>query len=253
MPRVSLLFHDVFMSDPQESGFTSRGADRYKLSVREFDAQLAGLDRQTKGSAPFFEYTTLTFDDGGESFYTVVADKLETRGALASCFVTTGCIGRLGFLSAARIRELDRRGHVIGSHSVSHPARFSLLSRREMTREWTESRKTLEDILGHSVTTGSVPGGYFSSEVGAVAAECGLRLLFNSEPVCAEFTIEDCTIAGRFTIRSGATPDLSQKLVQRAPWARSREWAAWNAKSLVKPLLGASYPRVADWIHGGAR
>jgi len=41
--------------------------------------------------------------------------------------------------------------------------------------------------------------------------------------------------------------------VRGAPFTRSKEWAAWNAKSLVKPLLGSSYPRVADWIYGGAR
>jgi peptidoglycan/xylan/chitin deacetylase (PgdA/CDA1 family) len=236
------------MSDPRESGFSSPAADRYKLSVREFDAQLAGLYRQEKGSA-----VELTFDDGGASFYTLVADKLETRGVTASCFITTGSVGRPGFLTAPQIRELDGRGHVIGSHSVSHPARFGLLSRREMVREWAESRKALEDMLGHAVATASVPGGYFSREVGLVAAECGLRLLFNSEPVCSQYSIEGCTIAGRFTIRSGAAADLSQRLVHRAPWARSREWAAWNAKGLVKPLLGSSYPRVADWIHGGAR
>ena len=43
MHTVSLLFHDVFVSDPSESGFSSRGADRYKLPVREFEAQLSAL------------------------------------------------------------------------------------------------------------------------------------------------------------------------------------------------------------------
>jgi peptidoglycan/xylan/chitin deacetylase (PgdA/CDA1 family) len=245
MQHVSLLFHDVFVSDARESGFNSPAADRYKLSIREFDAQL--------GHSNDLGAARLTFDDGGVSFYTIVADKLEARGLRAYCFVTTDFIGRAGFLDAAQIRELDARGHVIGTHSASHPTRFSALSRADMRREWMHSRQCLEDALGHAVTTGSVPGGYFSRDVGRAAAESGLVLLFNSEPVRSSRTIDGCTIAGRFTIRRGAPSHLARRLVQSAPWARSKEWAAWNAKGIVKPLLGSSYPRVADWIYGGVR
>ena len=40
MHAVSLLFHDVYVADPRESGFASHAADRYKLTVRQFEAQL---------------------------------------------------------------------------------------------------------------------------------------------------------------------------------------------------------------------
>ena len=277
MHPVSLLFHDVFVSDASESGFNSPAADRYKLSVDEFEAQLGAPNakrlRPERGAggkrvedAPPSESergwgpastdiaaARLTFDDGGVSYYTIVADTLEARGLRAHCFVTTDFIGQTGFLDAVQIRALDARGHVIGTHSASHPTRFSTLDRADMLREWVESRKVLEDILGHAVTTGSVPGGYFSKDVGRAAAQAGLFLLFNSEPVRSVRTIDGCTIAGRFTIRGGAPADLARRLVHGAPWTRSKEWAAWNAKGLVKPLLGSSYPRVADWIYGGAR
>ncbi len=239
------------MTDPRESGFASPAADRYKLSVREFDAQLAGLSRRS-GEAAKAE-VRFTFDDGGRSFYTIVADKLEARGLRGYCFITTGFIGQPGFLAPAQIRELDARGHAIGTHSVSHPFRFSALTADEMRREWTNSRRELEDVLGRAVTTGSVPGGYFSTEVAQSATESGLLLLFTSEPVRTEQRLETCTVAGRFTIRAGAPADLSRRFVCPAPWTRTREWAWWNAKGLVKPLLGSSYPRVADWIHGGVR
>lgn len=246
MRLVSLLFHDVFVKHPGESGFNSPAADRYKLSVAEFVAQIEGLSAANTGMR-------LTFDDGGVSFYTIVADMLEARGMHAFCFVTTNFIGHRGFLEARHIRDLDARGHVIGAHSASHPARFSALSRAGMLREWVDSRKRLEDVLGHAVTTGSVPGGYFSRQVGRAAAESGLSLLFNSEPVRSARAIGGCAIAGRFVVRAGAPVDFARRIVQGEPWARSREWATWNAKALVKPLLGSSYPRVADWIYGGAR
>jgi peptidoglycan/xylan/chitin deacetylase (PgdA/CDA1 family) len=250
MQNISLLFHDVFLSDPCESGFTLKAADRYKLSVREFEAQLGALGA---AGALGESGATFTFDDGGVSFYTIAADRLEACGVRAHCFVSTDFIGQSRFLTAAQIRTLDERGHVIGTHSATHPVRFNGLSYVVMLREWADSRKMLEDMLGHAVSTGSVPGGYFSKAVARAASEAGLRLLFNSEPVRTTRSIDGCTVAGRFTIRRGAPPDLSQKLVLPTPWTRRKEWAAWNAKGLVKPLLGSSYPRIADWIHGGAR
>src|SRR5262245_11535202 len=51
MRTVSLLFHDVYAADPRESGFGSPGADRYKLSLRQFDAQLDGLAK-VRADAP---------------------------------------------------------------------------------------------------------------------------------------------------------------------------------------------------------
>lgn len=240
MRQVSLLFHDVFVDRAAESGFSSPAADRYKLPLEHFKAQIEGLP----GRSP----ARLTFDDGGISYYTIVADVLEAREWRGHCFVSTDFIGTRGFLDISQLRELDARGHVIGTHSASHPGRFSALTPDQMRREWSKSRQVLEDLLGHAVTVGSVPGGYFSKMVAAMAAETGLQLLFNSEPVIRARSVEGCMVAGRYTIRRRTPRDFSRKLLQPAPWARCGAWASWNAKGLIKPLLGSSYPQVADRI-----
>jgi peptidoglycan/xylan/chitin deacetylase (PgdA/CDA1 family) len=190
----------------------------------------------------------LTFDDGGVSYYTVAAERLEALGWRGHCFVSTDFIGRRGFVDAAQIRDLDARGHVIGSHSASHPGRFSACSLDEMRREWSRSRQVLEDLLGHAVTVASVPGGYYSKTVAGAARDAGLDVLFTSEPTTGVRTERGCTIVGRFTIRRGDTPDFAGRLVMPAPWARCGAWASWNAKGLVKPVLGSSYTRIADWL-----
>ena len=256
---VSLLFHDVYRDDPAESGFVSDAADRYKMRLPDFDAQLdrvAAARRdaplvvghggiEERGSElPWL----ITFDDGGVSYHTDVADCLESRGWRGHCFVTTDCIGRRGFLDAAQIRDLDARGHVIGSHSATHPTRFSACSPQQMVAEWRNSRQALEDILGHDVRVASVPGGYFSPAVARSAREAGLTVLFNSEPVTAIAHEPGLTLIGRFTIRLGDAHDAAMRLVAPAPWARAGAWASWNAKGLIKPLLGPSYSRVADWL-----
>ena len=251
MRNVSLLFHDVFASDPSESGFRSPAADRYKLSLPDFAAQLEPLTRlRTSGDGlP----ARLTFDDGGVSYYTLIADLLEQNGWRGHCFVSTDFTDHAGFLTAAQLRDLDARGHTIGSHTASHPPRFSTLSPGRMREEWGDSRKRLEDILGHAVTIASVPGGYFSSTVAEAAADAGLRTLFTSEPTTRELEGFGLTLIGRYVIRRGHPADMAARFALASPWTRSTQWAAWNAKAIVKPLLGASYARIADWLLEGSR
>jgi peptidoglycan/xylan/chitin deacetylase (PgdA/CDA1 family) len=264
MRAVSLLFHDVYAKDPAESGFVSDAANRYKHSLREFDAQLSAVAGaridvpvlascfarpQTGVRASIDTPFLVTVDDGGVSYRTLIADRLEQRGWRGHCFVSTDFIAQPGFLDAAQIRELDARGHVIGSHSASHPRRFSALSHEQMVSEWTTSRQVLEDILGHAVDVASVPGGYFSAAVARAAADAGIRVLFTSEPVTKVDHIDGCALIGRFTIRRGDPDDAAQRFVS-APLARSLAWASWNAKGLVKPVLGPSYMRIADWLLG---
>lgn len=259
MPLVSLLFHDVYRRSPSESGFCSPGADRYKLTVAQLASQLTGvaaarhdrpilatplLEASARQAFPFL----ITVDDGGVSYHRIIADLLEERGWRGHAFVSTDFIGQRGFLSVAQIRDLDARGHVIGSHSASHPSRFSSCRRDEMLGEWTRSRAVLEDMLGHHVRTASLPGGYFSSTVAETAAAAGLNVLFTSEPVTRTDREGMCTIVGRFAIRNGSASGFCRKLVAPARWTRSEEWASWQVKGLLKPVLGPFYSRLADRV-----
>ena len=273
MRAISLLFHDVFIDDPGESGFVSAAANRYKLTVADFDAQIDGVaaarteppilasafehrlptrlngvsydDRNVvAGITPF----AITVDDGGESYYTTVAERLERRGWRGHCLVTTDFIGGRGFLSRTQIRALAERGHVIGSHSASHPARFNTLPFHRIATEWARSRAALEDIIGQRVDVASVPGGSYSPVVARAACEAGIRVVFTSEPITRVAASSGCVLVGRFTIRRGDANDLARRLVSASSGARARAWTSWNAKGLVRPLLGPSYASIADWL-----
>ena len=169
--------------------------------------------------------------------YTTVADRLEALGWRGHCFVTTGAIGRPGFLDSRQIRELRARGHVVGSHSVSHPRRFSRGRWEEMVSEWRESREALADIVGEDVTIASVPGGAFSPRVARAVREAGLRVLFTSEPETRVADVGGCTVLGRFTLRAGCRPDFACRLGRLEAAPRLREWMLWNAKKRLKPLV----------------
>lgn len=260
---MSLMLHDVYRQKPSESGFPGSGADRYKLELGEFDAQLTLLSRElgqrpslvteTSSLAPGCMPVALTVDDGGVSSYTVIADRLDDLGWRGHFLVTTGFIGRPGFLKARHIRELHARGHVIGTHSVSHPQRFSACTWPQMMREWRDSIKALQDIIGQNVTVGSVPGGYYSRRVALAAGEAGLKVLFTSEPKTRIQRIGECRVFGRYAVRAGCRPTYSSELAALRSSALLREWVVWNGKKALKHAIGSGYSRIVGWVAHGSR
>jgi len=255
---VCLLYHDVIeKGDWNSSGFTGPGTAKYKLSRAEFEDHLAAIARvrnlpastahelaDTREEFPFL----LTFDDGGESAATCIADLLDKHGWRGHFFVTAGQIGKQGFVNAAQIRGLRKRGHAIGSHSFSHPLRMSHCSEVELAEEWTRSVKTLSDIVGEPVDTASVPGGYYSNRVAKTAAAAGIRVLFNSEPTTAVHTVLGCTVVGRFNIFRGMSPEISGELVSDGAGARTRQWLFWNFKKIAKRSTGRPYLAARRWL-----
>jgi len=131
---------------------------------------------------------------------------------------------------------------------MTHPTRFSACPPTRMLAEWQGSRNALEDLLGHEIRVASVPGGYFSETVARTAREAGLTVLFTSEPWLGAKSIHGCAVAGRFTVRSGRRLESLEGLVRGSLGTRCREWAAWNLKKVVKPVLGSAYPRLGEWL-----
>lgn len=248
---ITLLYHDVVRAGREDSsGFVGAGAARYKLTLSEFQSHLAHLD-QAVSAAPTVTTADptwqLTFDDGGVSAATCIADALDSRNWKGWFFITTHRIGTPGFVSRTQILDLHQRGHVIGTHTCSHPHPFSQVPLEQQSAEWRDSRRALEDILGAAVTTGSVPGGAYSDAVGRIAAEAGLRTLFNSEPTTTIHRADQCDIQGRYTIYRGMTALQAAALLE-SPWSRRRQSFLWSAKKLAKSAGGATYLRLRETL-----
>ena len=258
MHSLGLEYHDVIAGNEfDSSGFPGAASASYKLPAHDFVAHLdaigatgAHVSRVDKlssadpGATPVF----LTFDDGGVGALAQTAPLLEARGWVGHFFVVSGRIGTAGFLDEEGIRELHRRGHLVGSHSCTHPLRFSGLSMSEMVHEWKDSRTVLEDILHARVTTASVPGGYFRASAAEAAARAGYRTLFTSEPMTRVRQVGDCVVLGRYSIRRRSTPAIASALVVGHGTARERQWATWNAKKVIKAAGGNVYLAIREVI-----
>jgi peptidoglycan/xylan/chitin deacetylase (PgdA/CDA1 family) len=251
---LALLYHDVVESDDfASSGFPGADADTYKLDVGTFTAHVAAIDRATRnkpGSAlQLIEKESaqplrlLTFDDGGVSAYTHIADLLEKHSWPGHFLVTTNRIGSPKFLSREQIRSLRGRGHIIGSHSVSHPVRMSDRSWETLVDEWRKSRQVLSDILGEEVTVASVPGGYFSKAVAKAASVAGIRLLFTSEPSTKCYFVDKCLVVGRYCLRSRTPPGTAARLARGDWFPRLSRWLSWNTRKAAKKMAGDFYLR----------
>jgi len=238
------MYHDVVDNGNYSgSGFPGPGADRYKLDRVEFERHLRAI-REAIGSQPVL----LTFDDGGVSAHERIAGMLEEFGWRGHFFVTTDWIGQPGFLNAAQIQELDRRGHVVGSHSASHPVRMSQISWDRMMREWVDSRAQLAKIVGHPIKFASVPGGYYSRKLAQAAAQAGIRTLFTSEPTAKVQMVDGCQVLGRYVVRRGMGPEWSAGFAAGHMLPRLRQALLWKTKQAAKVLSGGLYLRAREAI-----
>jgi peptidoglycan/xylan/chitin deacetylase (PgdA/CDA1 family) len=240
----AIMYHDVVENGKYSaSGFAGAGADLYKLDRQEFARHLEAI-RTAIGDRE----VSLTFDDGGVSAYETVAGMLEQYSWHGHFFITTDWIGRPGFLNADQIRELDRRGHVVGSHSCSHPTRMARLSPDELIGEWKCSIQRLAEIVGNPVKVASVPGGYYSRKVAEAAAQAGIETLFTSEPTARVHVVEGCRVLGRYVVERGMGPEWPAGFAAGKVGPRLRQALRWKAKRVAKVLGGGLYLRVREAI-----
>ncbi len=232
---ASVGYHDV-TDDPRQSGFQRNGALPLKLGPQLFRSH---LDRIAEGPRPPALITSidltrsgrhllLTFDDGGKSALDI-GDELCRRGWRGHFFITTSLIGRRTFLDAREIRQLRTAGHLIGSHSHTHPDIYRELDQGRMVVEWRQSSDILAQITGEQCVAAAVPGGEISGAVLRSAGASGLRYLFTSEPWLAPRIVGGCWILGRYCAKASTTPDEIAELAG---------FRGWTNKLLVRRLKG---------------
>jgi peptidoglycan/xylan/chitin deacetylase (PgdA/CDA1 family) len=258
MRAISIGYHDVVENGDAAKELFRRCPLRYTLdrssfrdhlkSIRQMapQAHIDKIDRYRiwKTQIPIF----LTFDDGALGSYTCIAEDLERWNWRGHFFIITNYIGRPGFVDRRQIRELRERGHVIGSHTCSHPAQMSQLRWDELRAEWSHSCAVLSEILGEQVRVASVANGYYSRTVGRAAAASGIEVLFNSEPTTAISAVDGCLVMGRYSIKADTSPAVSGAVAAGWTWPRWRQTAVWETKKAGKALAGDHYLTVRNFL-----
>jgi peptidoglycan/xylan/chitin deacetylase (PgdA/CDA1 family) len=88
-----------------------------------------------------------------------------------------------------QLREMESAGVEVGSHTVTHPLLTRVTADR-LCRELEQSRRRLEDMLGHTVTLFCYPNGAYNRVVRDAVARAGYQLAVTSDDGLNDATID---------------------------------------------------------------
>lgn len=224
-PKIAAFaYHDV-TDQPDTTGFQRPAAMAYKLPVAVFRRHLDAIADGPQPPRLITEidfgggghHLVVTVDDGARSAVTA-AEELGRRGWKAHFFVTTERLGTRRFLDAAAVRDIHAAGHLVGTHSHTHPDIFRDLSDERMRSEWRDSCRCLEDITGGPTVAASVPGGDASARVCRSAADAGLQYLFTSDPTLDPERVDGCWVVGRYCPKVRTDVGYIRRLARFEAW-----------------------------------
>jgi hypothetical protein len=224
--RLFLLYHEIRPGESRysyaiESGMFERHAD---IFVQLRKAENCGL------------WPEVTFDDGHSSDVEIAAPILQARGLTARFFITAGWTGtKTGYMGWAEVRSLHEAGFSIGAHGWTHKL-LTHCSDRELQTELNKSRLTLEDKLGSSIPTMSLPGGRSNRRVLAACAAAGYVQVYTSLPR-VELLPLGATV-GRLNILGTMQPEWIATLFEPDGRVLSELGRQYRMKEAAKKLLG---------------
>ncbi len=160
-----LVYHNVAPAPAKkESAMTKH----YRITPENFEAQMQYLKENDytpitlnalashylQGTSIPAKAIVLTFDDGWKSQYTYAYPILKKFGYTASFYIITSYpTGKYpAYMGWDQIRDLDKNGMEIGSHTVHH-VNLARIPVAQVAPELTDSKATLEKELGHAITT----------------------------------------------------------------------------------------------------
>jgi peptidoglycan/xylan/chitin deacetylase (PgdA/CDA1 family) len=207
---VFLMYHEL-----EEPGRTlcqaAPGYTRYVLRATEFRAQMQFIKsggwrgvsvNEALSHRP--EVIAVTFDDGSETDLICAVPILQECSFGATFYITTGFIGKPGYLSQSQLRELSGLGFEIGCHSMTHPY-LTDLDDKGLHREIVEAKLQLEQMISHPVEHFSCPGGRYNRRISEMARRAGYRTVATSRVRANSATANRFSL-GRVAVMRGTSP-----------------------------------------------
>lgn len=147
------------------------------------------LDLKARNAEPNRKEVILTFDDGYEDFYTNAFPVLKKYKFKATVYIMPNFIGRASYLSLAQIKEVQASGLVtIGSHTMNH-AGLLYIDKVKAKYEITQSKISLEALLGTSVPDFCFPYGESNQAIYQMVKDAGYKTSVITSP--RRWTIEN--------------------------------------------------------------
>lgn len=241
---VFLMYHEL-ESPGRALCRTEPGYVRYILHRETFESQLEELRQSgwrgitvSEAIASFPEKTVaVTFDDGCETDLLFAAPMLRQRDFGGTFYLTTGFLGKRGYLSHSQARELSGLGFEIGCHSMTHPY-LSDLDEKGLRREIVDAKEELQQILGKPVEHFSCPGGRHDRRVSEMARAASYRTVATSQ-IQVNSSASDLFALGRVAVmRSTSIGEFRGICRAENLWRKSLQV---QFRTATKKLLGNSF------------
>lgn len=155
----------------------------------------------------------LTFDDGYADVLYQAEPILHRLGMPATAFVITDRVSGPdpSFLTWRDLRDLERDGFTIGSHTVHH-LDLAALSPAQAWYELERSRATLEQRLGVPIDWFAYPAGDYDATVVALARKAGYLLAVTTRPGTAQSALDPLTLHRDEIVRGTGVAGLAALL-----------------------------------------
>lgn len=131
---------------------------------------------KVEGKAPIEEKKDFkietSWDDG--SIHDIRLGSILKKYKLPAVFyIIVDKVGKEGFLTWEQVKDLERQGFEIGSHTMTHPADLKALYEEDLHYEVQNSKDILEAVVGHPIGKFCYPRGRFDQRVQEVVMNAG--------------------------------------------------------------------------------
>jgi len=226
LQKLHFLYHEL----------RPHGCDSsYVIETNEFDKQIDLFLQMRKAESPGL-WPEVTFDDGHISNFEYALPVLQSRGLTARFFITAGWTGKKpDYMGWRELQSLHESGQQIGAHGWSH-AFLTHCTHRDLDVELGKAKSVLEDKLGTSITTMSLPGGRFNRRVLAACRKAGYTQVYTSVPR-AEYEPLGFTV-GRLNVRRDRSLEWIRNMLQPGSRALSNLERQYRIKAVARMVVG---------------
>lgn len=119
----------------------------------------------------------ITFDDTDEEQFTIGAKEMDKYGFKGVFFIMTISIGKPRYMSKDQLKELEKTGHVVESHTWDHK-NVTKYDSSDYQKQLLNPRKTIEDITGKSAFYFAYPYGIWNQNAISLLKKADFKLAF---------------------------------------------------------------------------